>query len=138
MKEFDSQERLDQHVYYLSNIAHTDTKSQEINNELLRKIFTKIYELLLDGVDSNVITGNNYNSKNLPVKIANLICRLLRELKEQNETLTLDEFILACDQIYSYLPYDEKKIFTEWYFSDIRRKGEDKNAVQHTFKVEMY
>jgi hypothetical protein len=133
IKEIEDQERYNQEVYLMSNISHTDSKSKEISNDLVKKIFTKIFSLLLLGVEGNIITGSNHNINSLPQKIIGLITPLLNELKEQNETLTLEEFILACHHIYAYLPFDEKQFLNEWFFSSIRKK----NLVEKdlTFKV---
>jgi hypothetical protein len=133
IKDIQNQERFNQEVLVMSNITHTDYKSQEISKDLVKKIFTKIFSLLLLGIEGNIITGFNYNLNNLPQKIAILIIPLLNELKEQKETLTLEEFNLACHHIYTYLPFDEKQFLNDWFFSLFKKKTEVEKEL--TFKV---
>jgi len=91
-------------------------KSRELNDELIKKIFYKIFEFLVDP-SSNVIDGNNINLEVLPDKIIKILIPLINELREQNETLTDQEFFLACKHLYNLLPYDEKLFLFEWYTS---------------------
>ena len=91
----------------LRNVSHTDNKSRELTNELIKRIFTKIFEYLVDK-NSNVIDGNNIDVSQMPEKIISMLTPLLTELKDQNETLTLNEFHLAGKHLDNFLPYDEK------------------------------
>ncbi len=131
LKEMRSVERKHQETDFMSNITHTDSKSREINSDLLKKIFSKIFNLLIN--EQSIIDGNNFDLSKLPDKISVMITPLLNELRQQNETLTLEEFILACGHIYAFLPFDEKQLLNEWYFSMTRRKPA--NEAEFTFKV---
>ena len=118
----------------LRNISHTDNKSREMSNELIKRIFTKIYEFLVDR-NSNVIDGNNIDVSPLPEKIVTMLTPLLTELKEQNETLTLNEFHLACKHLYNFLPYDEKLYLWEWFSAKTKVKKDINENSEFTFKV---
>ncbi len=131
IKEIESQERLMQETHLMANFSHTDSKSKIINNDLVRKMFTKIFTLILD--EGNILTGTNFSFEKLPQKISVMVMPLLNELREQNETLTLDEFNLACTHIYAYLPFEEKQLLNEWYFSTVRKKNLFETEL--TFKV---
>lgn len=118
----------------LRNVSHTDNKSREMTNELIKRIFSKIYEYLVDK-NSNVIVGNNLDITQLPEKIVNMLTPLLTELKDQNETLTLNEFHLAGKHLYNFLPYDEKLYLWDWYSVKSKIKKENNENALFTFKV---
>ena len=120
--------------YMLRNVSHTDNKSREMTNELIKRIFSKIYEYLVDK-NSNVIVGNNLDITQLPEKIVNMLTPLLTELKDQNETLTLNEFHLAGKHLYNFLPYDEKLYLWDWYSVKSKIKKENNENALFTFKV---
>lgn len=125
-------EEKEQEKQILSNISHTSAKSRDINQDLLRKIFNKLYESLADNI-SNVINGSNINLNVLPEKVVTILMPLINELKEQNETLTLEEFYLACNHLYNVISFEQKQTLINWYNSFNK-----KITIQHdnfTFKV---
>jgi len=81
-----------------SNSKKIDVKSQQINDEIQKKIFKKIFGLL-DTQKCNKIDGNSIDITILPEKIKKIIEPLLQELKDQNESLTGEEFVMACEHL---------------------------------------
>ena len=127
-------ENLKNEEEYMFNLSHTDAKSREISNELIGRIFSIIFEILVDR-NSNVIDGNNIDLTLLPDKIIGMLTPLLNELKDQNETLTFNEFHLASKHLYNYLPYDEKLYLMDWYNSKTKIKKQITDSDRFTFKV---
>ena len=64
----------------------------------------------------------------------------MNELVEQNETLTLDEFVMASKHLYSSLPIEFKQYLMEWYSSMSKNKRNVKNQEigKFSFKVIFY
>jgi hypothetical protein len=118
----------------LSNIVHTNPKSKEIVEDFIRKIFHKIFYLLA-GPDTDTIEGNNLQLENIPERIIQIISPLVIELREQNETLVIDEFYLACKHIYASLPPDQKQFLHEWYSSTFKVKKDYEVLNNFPFKV---
>jgi hypothetical protein len=76
----------------------------------------------------------------IPEKILNILLPLMNELVEQNETLTLDEFVMASKHLYSSLPIEFKQYLMEWYSSMSKNKRNVKNQEigKFSFKVIFY
>jgi hypothetical protein len=82
--------------------------------------------------NTNIIDGRNLDMSEIPEKIQDILLPLMNELIEQNETLTLDEFIMASKHLYVSLPIQFKHFLMEWYLSFCKLK---KNmSIQECFK----
>lgn len=125
-----------QEVNFIANIAHINEKSKEIVEDIHTKIFIHLFENLADK-QTNIIDGKNLDMSEIPEKIRNILTPLMDELKEQNETLTLDEFIMASKHLYVSLPIQFKQYLMEWYlsFSKIKKNMSIQECFKHPFKV---
>jgi hypothetical protein len=110
-----------QEVNFIANITHINEKSKEIVEDIHTKIFIYLFENLADK-ETNIIDGKNLDMSEIPEKIRNILTPLMDELKEQNETLTLDEFIMASKHLYVSLPIQFKQYLMEWYLSFSKTK----------------
>jgi hypothetical protein len=81
------------------NVKKISTKSQKINDEIKQNIFKKIFKLL-DKRNKNKILGSNIDINVLPEKIKKIIEPLIQELRDQNESLTGEEFVMACEHLF--------------------------------------
>jgi hypothetical protein len=83
-----------------SNYKRTDIKSSKIIEGIKQKIFKKIFSYL-DYEETGIINGQTVDINSLPEKIRSIINPLIKELKEQNETLSDEEFSMACDHLFT-------------------------------------
>lgn len=128
----------EQEIKFMSNIAHINEKSKEIINNINNKIFLYLFQILSDS--DGLIDGRKVDQIDLseiPYKIKNILLPILEELKEQNETLCADEFLIASQQIYLTLPYDYKQYLMEWYLASNKSKRHDtfRDLADLNFKV---
>ena len=121
-----------QEISSKANCSHLNEKSKHIVDEIQTKIFFKLFEILSDK-NTNLITGKNMDMSEIPERIQNILMSLLNELNEQNETLNLDEFIMASKDLYVSLPLEFKISLIEWYSSFSKNK-KDFN-LNFSFKV---
>jgi hypothetical protein len=73
----------------------------------------------------------------IPQKIQDILLPLMNELVDQNETLTLEEFVMASKHLYVSLPIQFKQYLMEWYSSLSKNKiNSNKQAIRNfSFKV---
>ena len=80
--------------------------SEDLTKEVHKKIFTTLFKQL-DYENKNNIGGSiDLNLVDLPTNIKDIISPLLEELAEEGESLTLEEFVLACDDLYKVNNYN--------------------------------
>jgi len=103
------------------------------------KIFLHLFEVLSDKT-SNLINGKEVDLSEIPEKIKNILMPLLSELNDQNETLTLDEFIMASKHLYATLPIHFKQNLMEWYlsFNKMKKNMSIQDCFNFPFKVINY
>lgn len=122
----------------MANVVHTNQKSKNIIDEIHTKIFMHLFEILADKT-SNIIDGKQIDLSEIPETIQIIIMPLLDELKEQNETLTLEQFIAASKYLYVTLPIQHKQNLMDWYLSynKIKRSihTNNNNIQNFAFKV---
>jgi len=119
-----------------SNQSNTDSKSQKIHEEIKHKVFKKIFDLL-DTRDKNKIYGNTIDISVLPDNIKRIIEPLILELRDQNETLTGEEFVLACEHLFKVMQLRDKNQLFEFYFDKESKTNlkKTKRNESFTFKV---
>jgi len=77
--------------------------SEEISKEFQKKIFTNVFRTL-DYEHKNSVGGSiDLNMLDLPNSVKEIVGPLLEELEEERESLTLEEFIIACEDLYKVL-----------------------------------
>lgn len=82
-----------------ANYKKISNKSEKITNEIKNAVFTRIFEML-DVDNEGRLTGHNIDPNYLPDNLKKIFEPLLNELKEQDESLTHDEFLMACEHLY--------------------------------------
>lgn len=122
----------------MANVAHINDKSKHMVDEMQTKIFVHLFEILSDKT-SNLIDGKQVDMSEIPEKIQNILMPLLNELKDQNETLTLDEFIMASKHLYASLPIQFKQNLMDWYlsFSKVKKNMSIHDYFNFPFKVNL-
>ncbi len=82
-----------------SNQKVIDKQSKKLNDKIKQNVFRKIFNLL-DSRSINQIDGSSIDTTVLPEKIRKIIDPLIQELRDQNETLTGEEFVMACEHLF--------------------------------------
>jgi hypothetical protein len=142
----DSKKKEERHNYFShndleerkikANTSHISDKSKEIIENYLRKLFTKLFQTITN--NSDIMEENTLALDNVPEFIKTFLTPLLSELIEQNETLTLDEFLLACKQLYTMVPLEQKNLLCEWFNSTYRAQRNVNISLDLTFKVKYF
>ena len=87
-------------------------KAKRINEKIFKENKIKAFKNIFNDLDSDqdgIISGININIKKIPKKIIDIIQPLLIELKEDNQTLNKDEFILAMNEYFEDISFIEKR-----------------------------
>lgn len=106
--------------------------SQTIINNVKISVFKRLFNLLNKDGD-NVISGFNINLRKLPPTILNVLDPIIKELKQDEETLNESEFVKACEHLYEMLSFNEKRILI-----DFNKKISEKKRINNfTFKVKI-
>ena len=131
------------------NIQIMTTK--KINEKIFKENKQRAFNNLFNDLDSDqdgIISGINININKIPKKIINIIEPLLIELKEENQTLNKDEFILAMDKLFEDISLIEKNEIINRYKNISKRNKSldlktnntgrnhiDKNRTQNYFYI---
>jgi len=75
-------------------------KSEKIINEKKNIVFHKILEHIQTNSE-NKISGEAIEQSSIPDSFKKLFMLLAKELKDQKETLTPEEFLFTCNQVDS-------------------------------------
>ena len=102
----------------------------------------------MDSDQDGIISGINISINKIPKKIINIIEPLLFELKEENQTLNQDEFILAMGKLFEDISLIEKNEIINRYKNISKRNKSldlktnntgrnhiDKNRTQNYFYI---
>lgn len=93
-------EKVEKLIKVQANNKKISSKSEKITNEIKNAVFKRVFELLdIEGEDK--IYGKRIELELLPDTLKKIFEPLIHELREQNESLTSDEFLMACDHLYS-------------------------------------
>jgi hypothetical protein len=121
----------------MSNLCHINPHSKQITNEFLKRIFIKLFQLLADS-ETNSFDCNKVNADSVPEIIILILNPILIELKDQNETLFLDEFCIACKHLYNMIPIEQKHMLVDWYNNLNGFKKSPSTNYDFPFKVYFY
>ena len=75
----------------------------------------------MDGDQDNLINGINININKIPENIYKIIEPLLNELKEDNQSLNKDEFIIAMNKLFEDISSLERRIIINKYSKKIKK-----------------
>ena len=116
-KKYDlDKEELYKKYYYNKNepIIYTKKQNEKIINEKKMRAFINLFKDL-DSDQDNIINGININTNKIPKNVYNIIEPLLNELKEDNQTLNKEEFILAMDKLFEDISSTDRRIILNEY-----------------------
>ena len=95
---------------YTNYNVYTTVKSNDIIQQKKMTIARDLFKLL-DNDEDGIISRIYVDTRKISKDILKLILPIIKELKNENETLTENEFVNACLHLYQYLNYQEKKLF---------------------------
>ncbi len=83
-----------------ANQQKISSKSEKINSEIKTNVFKQLF-YTLDEDKEGKIYGNKADLKLLHEPLNTIIEPLINELRDQDESLTEEEFLLACEHLYN-------------------------------------
>ena len=107
----------------INKICHKE-KTEKILNDAYTKVFTRLFNDL-DNDQDNLITSFCINTNDIPDFILKILEPILKELKDDNQTLNCEEFILVMIRLFEDTPLVDKQNLINYYRNKI--KIENKN-----------
>jgi hypothetical protein len=121
------QEKATEEIVSMASGKKSSDKSGEIYNNMKNECFNKLFEILDHDNDGLVSHSEefvfNLQSSHINADAKMLLEPLLNELKENNESLNREEFVMAINQLYNVLNFLQKRKFMDWYINDIKREN---------------
>ena len=95
-------------------------------NKIMDELYTKIFKKLFNEFDSDhddLITSLTINLNGVPKFIIKILTPILKELKEDEQTLNCEEFILVMKRLFEDIPMTEKQKFINYYQSKTKSEN---------------
>ena len=110
--------------YYKDNDINSNKicpkeKTEKLLNDLYSKVFTKLFNDL-DSDQDNLITSLSINTNDIPDYILKILKPILKELKDDNQTLNCEEFILVMARLFDDTPLVDKQKLINYYKTKIK------------------
>ena len=103
------------HEYYLKD---KNKCSKKQTNKIMNDLYSKVFKLLFNELDSDhddLITSLTINLKYIPKFILTILEPILKELKEDEQSLNCEEFILVMKRLFEDTPMLEKQKLINYY-----------------------
>jgi hypothetical protein len=106
---------------YYNNDQYLNGKnicSKQHTNKIMNDLYSKIFKSLFNELDSDhddLITSLTINLNEIPKYILNIIEPILKELKEDEQTLNCEEFILVMKKLFEDTSMLEKQKLINYY-----------------------
>jgi hypothetical protein len=119
-----------------SKTKASSQRSDEINKQQQEECFFRLFQFL-DHDDDKIIFYNEEFERNmmrrLPEELRRLLEPIINELKDHNESLTFEEFLLAIKQLFYVLNVHQKRTILTWYTSLKREESPRKKREELEF-----
>ena len=103
-----------------NEVKNTKKINDKIFSENKKRAFNNLFNDL-DSDQDGIISGINININKIPKNIINIIQPLLIELKEDNQTLNKDEFLITMDKLFEDISFIEKREVINKYKNIFRK-----------------
>ena len=103
--------------------------TNKIMDELYNKIFKKLFNEL-DSDHDDLITSLTINLNGISKSIIKILEPILKELKEDEQTLNCEEFILVMKRLFEDIPMLEKKKLINYYQTKLKFENNFNNNKQ--------
>jgi len=136
----DRTNQMDQDFHINSNRIHTNNSSTQMYANRKENSFREMFNYL-DGNEEKLISSYNLKVINLPENINKILNPIYKEIREDNETLTKDEFVRAMNHLFEVinkvkitklLSYEEKRMLLSFGGSKTNSKSQ---SISFSFKV---
>lgn len=130
-KEKQNQTILDNEIHRLSESRLSSSRSNQLYDDLKSKAFNQLFELINE---DEKVSYNEELEKNLKIinkEIFINMSPLLEELKEQNESLNREEFILAMHHLYEMLSIADRRTFLDFFTKKEAKSEFNENFTFH-------
>lgn len=144
-ESFKNNRELETELHYKEIIEKTNTKkvsskSEEITSTLIMQCFENLFNVLVG--TSEILSYNEYFVEQfncLDQLIKQFIEPIVIEMKENSETLNKKEFMMACEQLFRMIKWEERRKVLDWYEeirkqNSLRKKHQNHDNKNFTFK----
>jgi hypothetical protein len=135
-KQKEMEEKNIKQLQNLSNHKKTSLKSDDIHNYTKIECFNKLFELL-DHDNDQVISYSEDFAENanaiLSEEIRQILNPILTEMKEHGDSLNLEEFITAVNQLYYILNISQRRQLLNWF---VNMKRSDSPRKRRSMEME--
>ena len=111
---------------FYNNLNYTNEKnicSRKHTNKIMNDLYCKIFKYLFNELDSDhddLITSLTINLDNIPKYIIKILEPILKELKDDEQTLNCEEFILVMKRLFEDTPMLEKQKLINYYQNKVK------------------
>ena len=91
-------------------VVNSNNKNERMLKEKRRKIFTSVFNVL-DSDGDNLINARCINYNVLNDELQRILKPVYKELKDENETLSCNEFVQVCEVLYNKMEINKKREF---------------------------
>ena len=110
--------------YYDNNkyepVIFTKIKNEKLINQTKMRAFKNLFKDL-DGDQDDLINAININIKKIPNKVYKIIEPLINELKEDNQSLNKEEFLIAMNKLFDDISSMERAIIINIYSKKLKK-----------------
>ena len=101
-------------------------KTDKLLNDLYVRVFTKLFKDL-DNDQDNLITSFTINLSNIPKNILKIIQPIIKELRDDNQTLNCEEFILVMIRLFEDTSLVDRQTLINYYQNKIKNDNNNNN-----------
>ena len=99
-----------QRYHTIETSFNNNNKNERMLKEKRRKIFTSVFNVL-DSDGDNLINARCINYNVLNDELQRILKPVYKELKDENETLSCNEFVQVCEVLYNKMEINAKREF---------------------------
>ena len=123
--------------FYESEIGQNNRNicTKQHTNKIIDELYNKIFKKLFNELDSDhddLITSLTINLNDIPESIIKILEPILKELKDDEQTLNCEEFILVMKRLFEDTPMLEKQKLINYYQSKIKFQNNFNNMYTQT------
>ena len=111
--------------------------SKQKTNKIMNDLYSKIFKSLFNELDSDhddLITSLTINLNDIPKYIVKILEPILKELKEDEQTLNCEEFILVMKRLFEDTPMYEKQKLINYYQNKSKSGNNNNNYINYLTK----
>ena len=109
--------------FYKTEINNNNFCSKEETDKIISETYSKIFTKLFKDLDSDqddLITSLSINISDIPENILKILKPILKEMKDDNQTLNCEEFILVMIRLFKDISLVERQNLINYYRNKIK------------------